>query len=422
MDNIVYLPVEIKSRDFLNKLLLAYYLANDGFTIFIGRKKELEIMVNSYYPGIYFGINTQLNYLTFYQKIKNKKNKIFLFDEEGLVTLSAENYKNYKANDRILDVCDVFFCWGRKQYNKIFIRSPQKKKLVISGSLRIELLKKKYNSIFYKNVNKIKKKYKKFVLLVSSYGISNHFVNKENNLKAYLSNKNIKNKSVLLNYKYYYNFNNIRYKNFLKKIKKILYLKNYNFIIRPHPSENIETYSSLKKISKKIYISNEYSIIEWLKAANLVVHDYCTTAFEGFILKKKISYFPVNFKKKYIDEDVYNISNSLENLNLNLNFNKEKVSNFTKVKEHIYNLSTKSSVKMMLKLFRRNKIKNKKNLLREYKTKTLLNYYSLRKNKYTEYKNPSINIRECKEKLNLIHKVEKKKKFEKLKFFQRISY
>lgn len=64
---------------------------------------------------------------------------------------------------------------------------------------------------------------------------------------------------------------------------------------------------------------------------------------------------------------------------------------------------------MMLKLFRRNKIKNKKNLLREYKTKTLLNYYSLRKNKYTEYKNPSINIRECKEKLNLIHKVEKKK-------------
>ena len=65
MTNIVYLPVEIKSRDFIGKLFLSYFLVSEGFAVFIGRKKEIEILATNYHPGIYFGLNTQLNYFNF---------------------------------------------------------------------------------------------------------------------------------------------------------------------------------------------------------------------------------------------------------------------------------------------------------------------------------------------------------------------
>ena len=77
MNNIVYLPIEIKSRDFQNKLLLSYFLLQDGFEVFLGRKKEIEILASNFHPGIYFGINTQKNYIKFYKKIKKKTIKYF---------------------------------------------------------------------------------------------------------------------------------------------------------------------------------------------------------------------------------------------------------------------------------------------------------------------------------------------------------
>ena len=125
MNNIVYLPIEVKSRDFQNKLLLSYFLLQEGFEVFIGRKKEIEILANNFYPGIYFGINTQKNYIKFYKKIKNKNHKIFLFDEEGLVTLPDKTYVSTKASSGIIGVSDIFFCWGKTQFHKII---KQKKK------------------------------------------------------------------------------------------------------------------------------------------------------------------------------------------------------------------------------------------------------------------------------------------------------
>ena len=74
MNKIVYLPIEIKSRDFNNKLLLSYFLTLKNFKFFLGRKKEIETLAKNFTPGIYFGVNTQKNYIKFYsQKIKAKK-------------------------------------------------------------------------------------------------------------------------------------------------------------------------------------------------------------------------------------------------------------------------------------------------------------------------------------------------------------
>ena len=57
----VYLPIEIKDREFLSKLLFSRYLISENYDVIIGRKHEINQIVQFSKPGIYFGIATYDN-------------------------------------------------------------------------------------------------------------------------------------------------------------------------------------------------------------------------------------------------------------------------------------------------------------------------------------------------------------------------
>ena len=407
MKRIVYLPIEIKSRDFQNKLLLTYFLTLKGFQVFLGRKKEIEILAKNFHPGIYFGVNTQKSYIQFYKQIKKKKNIIFLFDEEGLVTLPGKTYASTKANKKIIDISDFFFCWGQKQIKKILSQKKiNKEKLVLSGSLRIELLKKRYSSVFKSKIIELKKKYKDFKLFISCYGYSNHYIKQKsgiNNIIKYLS---LSDKKDIENYKNYLNFNRTRFHNYINELKKLKTDNSSNVVIRPHPSENHNFYKNISR-DKNFFINNEYSVIEWINASKYVIHDYCTTSFEANILKKKTFYYSLSPTKFKYDKDVYKISN-LNNpkLNFKKNKNKNKI-----LKNHIYNYKNISSVKIICDIFERYRESDREILFDKklLKSKLLLKYYSIRKDYYTEFKTPYIKKKECEKFLKKIERIERKK-------------
>ena len=404
MNRIVYLPVEIKSRDFQNKLLLTYFLTLKGFNVFLGRKKEIETLAKNYFPGIYFGVNTHKAYLKFYKKIIAKKNKLFLFDEEGLVTLPKRSYISTKASGEMINISDQFFCWGKKQLNKILIQKKiDKKKLILSGSLRIELLKKRYNNLYKSKVDEIKRKHKNIQLFISSYGNSNHYLKGKKSLKK-IYNK----KKDLKNYTNYFNFNKKRFQYFIDYLDKVKKNSSFRRIVRPHPSENFEYYKSFSK-KKNFLINRDTSIIAWMKASKIIIHDYCTTSFEASVLKKKIFHLPLHYKNKNfkLERDVYKLSNKLDNkIKLTKNRNNDVI-----LRQHIYNYKNISSLSIILGAFEKFKVKNS-NFMNDYKflkSKFLLSYYSIREDKYTNLKTPYIKKNECREFLDKIEKIEKKK-------------
>ena len=418
MNKIVYLPIEIKSRDFQNKLLLTYFLTLKGFNVFLGRKKEIETLAINYFPGIYFGVNTHKAYLKFYKKIIAKKNKLFLFDEEGLVTLPDTAYVSTKATSDIINISDQFFCWGKKQLRKILLQKKiDKKKLILSGSLRIELLKKRYDNLYKSEVNEIKKKYKNVRLLISSYGNSNHYLKKKNSPGKFLNKKLFK-KKVFVTYMNYFNFNKKRFKNFLNCLNKEKKNSVFQTIVRPHPSEDYKYYNDLSK-KKNFLINRDTSIIAWMKASKIIVHDYCTTSFEASVLKKKIFYLPLSFKNNNfkLEKDVYKLSNKLTNkIKLKKNRDIDLI-----LKNHIYNYKKISSLNVILNSFDKLRMKSI-NLNSNYKflkSKFLLSYYSLRENKYTDLKTPFIKKNECLEFLNKIEKIEGKKNRIKINEFSK---
>jgi hypothetical protein len=58
-------------------------------------------------------------------------------------------------------------------------------------------------------------------------------------------------------------------------------MPHLNFVIRPHPSENVNYYKSIFEASKNVHVVHEGSVGPWLLAGKALIHDGCTTAIES---------------------------------------------------------------------------------------------------------------------------------------------
>ena len=85
----LFIPVEIKKRDFASRSLVGFAASLKGFNVYIGRKFEIDKIVFKKNPGIYLGLVTTKTYAPFYKKLKDYGHFIFVNDEDF-----PENRKN----------------------------------------------------------------------------------------------------------------------------------------------------------------------------------------------------------------------------------------------------------------------------------------------------------------------------------------
>ena len=68
---IIFIPIEIKNREFYPKLLFSSYCLKKKFSVFFGSKKSILRAINKFSPGIYF--HKSINYSDFEFIKKNQK-------------------------------------------------------------------------------------------------------------------------------------------------------------------------------------------------------------------------------------------------------------------------------------------------------------------------------------------------------------
>ena len=72
-----------------------------------------------------------------------------------------------------------------------------------------------------------------------------------------------------------------------------------NIIVRPHPMEDFTSYERAFSSYPNIHVVHEGNIIKWLLAADIIIHNGCTSGIEGFLLEKPIiSYLPLGFYRE----------------------------------------------------------------------------------------------------------------------------
>ena len=171
----IYLPIEIKSREFLTSLLMVSHLLKKKFKIIICSKLALSYLIKLklIQKGIIF-LNSATDDET-YKFYRENNLKIVMLDYELSPALSDYQIRNAikirKKN--YLKYVDYFFVIG-EQYKKTLIKliPSIKNKIILSGWPRADLWK---NNLIYKNkiLSEIKKKNKHFYLFSSDFGIMN---------------------------------------------------------------------------------------------------------------------------------------------------------------------------------------------------------------------------------------------------------
>lgn len=322
-DKILYLPIEIHSREFHAKLHLAFQASQKGWIVLIGPEYDVNILAKYMPPGVYFGNGFHNKAKKISKILKKSGHSIILQDEEGLVRWSPDLYKEYRINPEIYKYTDHFLCWGEE--DKAIIESAFKTNIKASaiGNLRFDLLSRDLRKVFLKNVNDIKNENGEFILINGNFGRTNH-INGEDyyindiKLRGWLDTPSKKE----------YQFQGIA---FQKKIfEKMIELSidiaksGQKVVVRPHPSENIEVWKNkTRNYSKNIKIIRSGNVIPWLMASKFVIHNGCGTAIEGLLLNKKIiSYRP--FKNHKAETYLPNaVSFCLETKNEILNYIKD---------------------------------------------------------------------------------------------------
>jgi len=336
MKKLLYLPIEIKHREFLAKLLLSFFAVKKNFYVIIGDKEGIERSTRYFGEGIYFDKSISLNKTQKFKNLREKNIKIVCQDEEAGFNKVNKNHINNFFSKRVtpenLRLIEKFFCWGRFDYT--YLKKKYKKfekKFSLTGSARFDLWNKKFISNIFKNeINEIKHEFGNFILFPTSFGITtleekNKRINQGKFLNYITSNNELKYKIT--------EYNNL-YSNFLEFVKLIKYiskhLPNQNIIIRPHFAENKNDWKKCFKGFKNVKIINDHDISLWILASKLVIHNGSTTGIQSYYMKKSVLIYSTKFSKK--------IENTFPNKFGTILGNKKKILDYIKNEsEEIFN-------------------------------------------------------------------------------------
>ena len=281
----LYITIENANRELNAKLLIANEAIGRGYNVIIGSKDIIWSIADNLIPGPILEKSLGKNLRNIIIKNYKLKFTIFLLDEESLTYASKKQYfyfNFYKNNQKYLT---NFFLSNNKQRTMLLSdNNINKKKLILTGTPKYELYKKKYRGLYEKEVKNILKRYGKFILITSRFGNINH--NKINTDSLKNLDKN------------YQNFSSKIFYLFLEMT--LLLAKSFSkikIIYRPHPSENINYVKNEFIKYKNINVIYEGNVVPWIIASKILVHNKCTTGFEGLLLDKEVVHYdPLPYK------------------------------------------------------------------------------------------------------------------------------
>jgi len=288
-DKVICFPIEIKIREFVPKLFLAYKLIKKtNFKVIFGGQRFINNKL-TFQNCLWFDKNT------FYKKRElhpiHRHNKIIMLDEEGPISFFQRVNLKLRYNFNIIKQINTFLFSGEndiKHLNHRFLKHPFK----IFGNPKFDLIKGVNIKIFNNYTTIIKKKYKDFIFIPGHWSSI-----KTHNIKRYselLFDRKLDQRIYQKNCEVYMS----NYYSLLDLVKKIaIQNPNLTIIFRRHPSESenfVQNYFKNKPSNLKLVY--KYDITPWIIACKYYLHSGCQSYLEALSLNKKIiSYYPINY-------------------------------------------------------------------------------------------------------------------------------
>lgn len=261
----VIVPVEILTRELDGRIWLALNLLEEGHEVIIGKTPSIDQSMDFFDPDIIFASSDH------FRKYLNDFTGTAYLDMEGGIFSSRESYHNRITPEPVNSV-QTFFAWG--EIPAEIAEQSGCKNVVVSGNPRFDLLHDKLAEIYKSDAQQLRNKHGNFILLNTNFARGNH----ENNPPIDVPEVD-KQISDLAGWHRYL------CSEFVKIAKRIdSEYQIPSVIVRPHPSENHDTYKRAFSDTDSIKVIHEGDVRNWISASKAVIHNSCTTGLESAIL------------------------------------------------------------------------------------------------------------------------------------------
>lgn len=340
----LFLPIEMKHREFFSQLFLSSYAIKAGFRVYIGSKSSIArlIKMKKSKGGIFFfkgGMEAK-----HIIDLKKKCDKFVVLDQE-MGTEIKEYAKTIKRRiwpDTEKHI-DRYYVIGKMGYQISKNTFPDMKDSIrCTGWPRVDIWRKENNFLFKSETQAISKKYGSYILFSSDFGFNSQKIIDER-LEII---KKTKWKALFNTYE---KSRENAYKVFKEYNKILEILKNYDrlndcpqIIVRPHPAEDIDAWFEDTKKFSNVKVIYEGEITPWINASSGIIHRGCTSAMQGYLQDLPIAYY-VTSKSDIVDGTPYDISEKLLTFDELIHFcktsiNKSKTVNSSKYSDNFKNM------------------------------------------------------------------------------------
>ena len=268
------MPIETMVRELDWKLHLAVSLANSRRQIYIGHHDVIHKMVPYLKNGVYVGKN-MVGFDNDSRRLLQLQEKGFtsiFLHEEGAVFKGDENTWRYRLSTQYDPECfkqnDIICTWGKLQHDYDIQRGA--KTVKITGHPKFDLYRPPGNRVFTTEAKNLSEKYGRIILINTNFGGFN------NGVLSSATEEEKKNVEL----------HATQASNLYSMIALIGHLSQHfpdrTIVMRPHPAEKNDIYVKMLSHLTNVVIERSGSLGAWLKAADCLIHNCCTTGIEGY--------------------------------------------------------------------------------------------------------------------------------------------
>ncbi|MBG0789057.1 MAG: hypothetical protein H0S80_01010 [Desulfovibrionaceae bacterium] len=288
----LYIVVEITSREFDAKTLLACLAALEGFDVVIGEEDMIRRLAVMACPGIYYDKSVHTQYPALHRSLRRLGYRIVVNDDEGFI-FNEESYRNHSLTPQACDAVDLHLTWGGYQQSVIEKWLPEfAAKSMPVGNVRLDLLSKGLRPLLQAQADELRRQWGRFVLINSRASVVNH-VDGQARIDR-LARSGESGPAELL--KRYVAWDTEVFRDFQEMVSIVCKrFPDRNFIVRPHPTEDMRSWEKVLRDLPNAHLVRQGNVHEWILASEMVIVQHgCSTAAETFFLDVPcVSYLPV---------------------------------------------------------------------------------------------------------------------------------
>lgn len=281
--NRIFLPIEIKAREFHSKLLFALFGAERGYETLLGGQADLIRRMPRLGPGLYIDKSTAITKRDWFDRLREMGNYVAAWDEEGLVYLNDEVYHATRMHEDSFSMTDLFFAWGPHHVRTVLARYPEAADRVVPvGNPRMDLLRREFRGYCDDRVEALRRQYGRMILLNTNFPLHNYAKGPEAAARIFDAYPLKQQKNLLQGW---YVFQRQGYDKFRQAALAIHdRFPRHTIVVRPAPSEDEAPWRHLLDGKPRVVVSKEGNVVEWIRAADVVIQFNCTTGVEAFLL------------------------------------------------------------------------------------------------------------------------------------------